>query len=110
MSLSLTAAVNSNYTRVNGLEYITAQIGGVEVEEVVAKRRVFGFSDLAFAGVLGLNADSIVWNLFTNTLQSKVPAVGDKIIDSTDVTWIIGTVDKRAWGSRYRCICARART
>jgi hypothetical protein len=107
--VSLNSAVQTNYQKVNGREAVDVTAGDTTVEDVQAKRRVLGFADLAFAGALGLNAETIVWNLFTATLDGAEPKPGDTITDSDDVVWKIAAVNKMAWGSRFRCICTKGR-
>jgi hypothetical protein len=111
--MSFEAEISGDYAIFDGAESVTlaskTSSGSTPQSVAGALRMAVRRSELVYAGLLGMEQQTTVWNLPVSKCGGVVPKNGDSITDSGGTVWTIDSVDLRTRNSRYRCVCVRER-
>jgi hypothetical protein len=95
---------------VDDVEYVTLLCGDTEVENARASRHELDIADMAAAGALMLNNETLVWRVQRPTMDGNVLKAGDTITDADDIVWKIIHPKLHDEISCWHCLCTKGRS
>ena len=104
--------IAEDYQHVDGIETVTYTdaSASTEVTTVQADRQDLNKREVSLGGQLGLQPNTVVWRVWSATLEGIVPDRGDTITDSESRVWafISSTETRHATTSLFhRIVCAQ---
>jgi hypothetical protein len=112
--MTLAADIAGDWRYIDGIETVTftrrAPAGDTAVTGARAHRGELSFRETQLGGPAGIEADDIVWTLWSETLEGSTPHRGDTITDGNADVWSIVSAAETTIGStsiKYRCVCRR---